>query len=130
MMSRQFLGFLLVSAIAAAANFGSRIVFSLWMPYVPAIVLAFCVGLTTAFFLNRTYVFRDGKHGMARQAAWFTFINLVALVQTIVVSLLLARWLLPRLGWTWHAEEIAHAIGVVFPVASSYVGHRALTFRK
>ena len=129
-MSRQFLGFLLASAIAAAANFGSRIVFSAWMPYVPAIVLAFFVGLTTAFFLNRTFVYRGAAHGVVRQAMWFTVINLVALVQTVLISVLLAKWLLPEFGWTWHAEEIAHAIGVVFPVASSYAGHRVLTFKK
>lgn len=129
MISRRFLLFLIAGGTAALANFLARIAFSAVLSYVPAIVLAFCVGLLTAFVLNRAFVFRDAQTHMRHQVLWFVVINLLALGQTIVISLLLARWLLPWLGVQWHVETIAHAVGVVVPVVTSYIGHKRLTFR-
>jgi putative flippase GtrA len=126
---RQFLLFLAASGTAALANFGSRILLGTVLPYVPSIVLAYLVGMLTAFVLNRAFVFRDSRTHLRHQAFWFVAINVAAVLQTIVVSLLLARWLLPALGITWHVETLAHAVGVVVPVFSSYLGHRHITFR-
>ena len=128
-MSQRFLKFLIVSGVAAAANIGSRVVFNVWMGYVPAILLAFCVGLTTAFVLNRAFVFRETVNPLHYQAFWFIVVNLAAVVQTLAVSLLLARWLFPFIGFDWHQETIAHTIGVGIPVISSFIGHKYLTFR-
>jgi putative flippase GtrA len=129
-VSQRFLKFLIVSGVAAAANIGSRIVFNAWMGYVPAILLAFCVGLTTAFVLNRVFVFKETINPLHQQAFWFTVVNLAAVVQTLGVSLLLARWLFPSIGFDWHDETVAHAFGVAVPVLTSFVGHKHLTFRK
>jgi putative flippase GtrA len=128
-VSQRFLKFLIVSGVAAAANIGSRVVFNVWMGYVPAILLAFCVGLTTAFVLNRIFVFKETVNPLHRQAFWFTVVNLAAVVQTLVVSLLLARWLFPSIGFDWHDETVAHAFGVAVPVLTSFVGHKRLSFR-
>lgn len=126
----RFLRFLLVGGLAAAMNFGSRIVLSLWLPYEVAIVGAFLVGLSTAFVLNRAFVFEQGADAVHVQAMWFTLINLAALLQTLVVSLLLARWLLPMAGiGQGLAETLAHAVGVAVPVFTSYIGHKRLSFR-
>ena len=128
-MSQRFLKFLVVSGVAAAANIGSRIVFNVWMGYVQAILLAFCVGLTTAFVLNRIFVFKETVNPLHHQAFWFTVVNLAAVVQTLAVSLLLARWLFPSIGLDWHDETVAHAFGVAVPVLTSFVGHKHLSFR-
>lgn len=129
MVSQRFLKFLLVSSVAAAANVGSRVVFNFWMGYVPAILLAFCVGLTTAFILNRLFVFRETVNPLHHQAFWFTVVNLAAVLQTLAVSLLLARWMFPAIGFRWHGETVAHAFGVAFPVITSFIGHKHLSFR-
>lgn len=126
-MSHRFLKFLLVSGFAAAANIGARIIFGLWFPYLTSIVLAFFVGLGTAFVLNRLLVFRDRAGQIHHQAAWFVVVNLFALVQTAVISLVLARWVLPTLGVP-HADTLAHAIGVAAPAVTSYLAHNRLTF--
>jgi putative flippase GtrA len=128
-VSLRFLKFLFVSGVAAAANIGSRILFNVWMGYVPAILLAFCVGLSTAFVLNRLFVFRETVNPLHHQAFWFTVVNLAAVVQTLAVSLLLARWLFPSIGFDWHDETVAHAFGVAVPVLTSFVGHTHLSFR-
>jgi len=125
----RFMRFVLVSGFAAGMNFLSRIVLSLWLPYTVAICGAFLVGISTAFVLNRMFVFEPGADTVRVQALWFTVVNLAALVQTLVVSLLLARYLLPQLGITQGAETIAHAVGVAVPVLTSYVGHKRLSFR-
>ena len=50
-------------------------------------------------------------------------------MQTLIVSVLLARWGLPAVGLVDNAEALAHLIGVLVPVVTSYFGHKFLTFR-
>lgn len=130
MISQRFLMFLISGGIAAGANFGSRIIFSLWLPYPAAIVLGFVVGMVTAFVLMRTLAFKDAGNSRHQQVLWFVAINALALLQTFCVSLLLARWLLPAMGIVYGAETLAHAAGVATPVVTSYLGHKRLTFRR
>ena len=129
-MSRQFLGFVIAGGIAAVANFGSRSVLSLWLPYVVAITIAYGIGMAVAFVLNRLFVFRDADNALAQQGLWFVLVNLAAVAQTILISLLFARWLFPAMNMQFHPETIAHGIGVIVPVFTSFIGHRTLTFRK
>jgi putative flippase GtrA len=121
--------FLLAGGVAAAGNYGSRFVFSLWFSYPAAIVLAYFVGMAIAFALMRQYVFDGRGKAIGPQVLRFTGVNALAVLQTLVVSLVLARWALPAAGAVEHAEAIAHAFGVVVPVLTSYVGHRNATFR-
>lgn len=125
----QFALFILVGGTAAAVNFGSRIVFSLWLGYTAAIALAYLLGMTTAFILNRLFVFRGTTTALHHQVMWFVVVNLLAVTQTLTISLLLAQWLLPAIGWTWQRELCAHAVGVAVPVVTSYIGHKKLSFR-
>ena len=128
MMTRQFIAFLLAGGTAALANIGSRALFSLFVPYVPAIVFAYCVGMLTAFVLNRMFVFRNVVRPLHHQAMWFVLINLAAVLQTLFISLLLRDWVFPHTGMRFHPETVAHMVGVVVPVFSSYLGHKHLTF--
>ncbi|PTT79891.1 hypothetical protein DBR42_20510 [Pelomonas sp. HMWF004] len=127
--SRQFLIFLLTGGLAAAVNFGARILFSQWMGYSAAIVLAYLVGMTTAFLLARQFVFKEGKQALHHSAMYFVLVNVVAVLQTWAVSVGLANHVLPALGVTHFVPEIAHAVGVVVPVFTSYLGHKHLSFR-
>jgi putative flippase GtrA len=127
--SRRFALFLLAGGLAAAANYGSRFGFSVWFSYPVAIVLAYLVGMTIAFMLMRQYVFDGRGKALAPQVLRFVGVNALAVLQTLLVSLLLARWLLPAAGVVQHVEAIAHAVGVAVPVVTSYFGHRLATFR-
>lgn len=129
MISRTAVAFVAASALAAACNFGSRIGFSLLLPYAAAVTLAFAVGLLTAFWLNRRFVFASDGPLLSQFATFFT-VNLFALAQTLLVSLLLLHYVLPALGWHWHAAEVAHAAGIAAPMISSYFAHKHLTFRR
>jgi putative flippase GtrA len=126
----QFLRFVLAGGLAAGANYGSRFAFSLWLPFAAAVVLAYLVGMAVAFLLMRRFVFDATGQPLAPQVVKFVLVNLLALVQTLAVSLVLARGILPWLGVTDHAEAIAHFVGVGVPVFTSFLGHRHGTFRK
>jgi len=130
MLRSQFARFVLVGGLAALANVLSRYALNFVMPYVPSIALAYLVGMATAFTLNRRFVFEGATRPLHGQVLWFTAVNIAALLQTLAVSLLLSRFLLPKLGWTFHPETIAHMVGVVVPVFTSYLGHRHLTFSR
>ena len=130
MLSSQFIRFLVAGGVAAAANYGSRFLFSLWLSYGPAIVLAYLVGMSVAFVLMRQHVFSAAGGALGPQVAKFVAVNVLAVMQTLIISLALARWILPSLGVVTHAEAIAHLAGVLVPVATSYFGHRMLTFKK
>ncbi len=126
--SKQFLAFLVTGGVAALANFGSRIAFSHWMPFSAAVIAAYCVGMCTAFVLARAFVFKASTQSTHKSAMFFVLVNLLAVAQTWAVSMALLKWVLPALGITAFAPEIAHAVGVVVPVFTSYLGHKRWSF--
>lgn len=128
-MSRQFLVFLLTGGIAAVVNFGSRIVYSLWLDFSSAVILAYITGMITAFVLAKLFVFRKSQQSVYHSVAFFVLVNLVAVLQTWAISMGLAYYLLPLIGVTLFVQEIAHAVGVAVPVFTSYIGHKRWSFR-
>jgi putative flippase GtrA len=126
-MTRQFARFVLVGGFAAAINVLVRLLMSSVMPFEAAIVVAFVVALAVAFGLNRWLVFRTtGRAGQQFQR--FLVVNLLALGQVWLISVALARWGLPAMHFTWHAETVAHVIGVASPVVTSYFAHKHFSF--
>lgn len=128
-MTREFFGFLIAGGIAATANVASRMAFSLVFRLEVAVVLAYLVGMAVAFVLMRSQVFPPSDAPVSRQVAIFTLVNLLAVVQTLVVTLVLARWLLPAAGVATFVEEIAHVAGVCVPIFTSFIGHKRYSFR-
>ena len=128
-MTRQFAAFLLAGGVAAAANVGARLVFSRYFGLEVAVVLAYLVGMAVAFALMRTRVFPAAAGSLARQISMFTLINAVAVLQTLIVTIVLARWALPTIGMEAHVEDLAHVIGVCVPIVTSFFGHKYVSFR-
>jgi putative flippase GtrA len=126
--SRQFIVFLLTGGVAAAVNFGSRIIYNQWTGFSTAVILAYITGMITAFVLVKLFVFKDSQQSVHKSALIFTLVNLVAVLQTWGVSIGLAYYVLPALGVTAFVKEIAHAGGVAVPVFTSYLGHKHLSF--
>lgn len=126
--SRQFLAFLLTGGLAALVNFGSRIVYNRWTSFSWAVVLAYLTGMVTAFVLARLFVFADSRRPVHQAAGFFVLVNLAAIAQTWLITMGLARFVLPWLGVDRFAAEIAHAVGIAAPVFTSYLGHRRWSF--
>ena len=128
-ISRQFLMFLLTGGTAAAVNFGSRIVYNQWLDFSSSILLAYVTGMITAFVLAKLFVFKESQRPVHHAAIFFMLVNLIAVMQTWAISMGLLYYLLPSMGVILFEREIAHAIGVVVPVFTSYIGHKHWTFR-
>lgn len=129
-MSRQFILFIICGGTAAAVNVGSRILFSLVVPFEVAVCLAYGLGMLTAFILNRVLVFKGSDRPLGQQAAWFIAINAISLLQTLAISVLLKRWLLPMLDWPLDIPLSAHLVGVAVPIFAAYLGHKHFTFAR
>ncbi|MCZ8314956.1 GtrA family protein [Phreatobacter sp.] len=125
-----FLRFLASGGIAAGVNVLARILFSPVMAYEIAVVLAYLVGMLTAYVLMRLFVFEASGRAAGSELWRFAVVNAVALVQVWLVSVGLARWLFPAVGYTFHADTVAHVIGVLSPVLTSYLGHKRYSFGK
>lgn len=129
-MTLQFAKFILAGGLAALVNFGSRFLLSEVFTYAVSILIAYCIGMITAFILNRVFVFEVASGQMRRQILWFTLVNIAAVTQTLLISLVLAKVMLPWMGLNAHAEELAHLVGIIVPVFSSYLGHKYLSFAR
>lgn len=127
--SKEFLIFLATGGFAAAVNFCSRIFFNLYMSFTVSVVLAYICGMLTAFVLSKLFVFQGKSNNTTKkQFIYFTLVNVVAVIQTLIVSVVLKDYFLPIMRWGYHRDEVAHLIGVGVPIFSSYVGHKYFTF--
>jgi putative flippase GtrA len=126
---KRFIAYLLAGGVAALLNWSSRFLFSLWFNYPVSIVLAFIVGLISGFALMRWLVFDGAGKSAATQVPFYLLVNLLALLQTLCVSLILAKWVIPGVGLSIRPEGPAHLIGVLVPVLTSYFGHKYFTFK-
>ena len=79
MVSRQFVKFLVTGGIAAAANIGSRYIFSVFMDFELAVVFAYLVGMTIAYVLARLFVFESSGRSVRSEFGRFALVNLFAL---------------------------------------------------
>lgn len=129
LFSQQFLIFLLTGGTAAGINFASRIAYNQWLSFSSAVILAYLTGMLVAFPLAKTFVFKHSQQSLKRSVLFFTLINLIAALQTWAISLGLIIYLFPLLGLRFFAQEMAHAIGIVVPVFSSYFGHKYFSFK-
>jgi len=130
-LSGRFVGFLLAGGSAALVNMGSRIALSSVMRYVPAIVLAYVIGMGVAFVLNRLFVFGSSERGVKREVLLFAVVNGLAILQTVGVSVGLAWYCLPLLGVEGDlAETLGHVVGVMVPAFTSFLGHKYWTFAR
>jgi len=128
-LKSEFAGFLVAGGLAALANVGSRMLLSQFASYPVAIVLAYLVGMITAFLLMRGQVFGTRGKRLSSEITAFVVVNVLAVLQTLVVSLAIAYYVLPWIGIQQHAEVIAHLVGVAVPIVTSYYGHKYWTFR-
>jgi putative flippase GtrA len=125
----RFIRFLVTGGIAAGVNVLSRWLLDFVVIYEVAIGLAYFTGMTTAFVLARMFVFEAEAGDTKGQYVRFALVNVVAFIQVWCISVGLARLVFPAMGLTWQAETIAHVIGVVSPVVTSYLAHKRFSFR-
>jgi putative flippase GtrA len=129
MTSSRFFRFLLTGGTAAIVNLGSRYVLNMFMSFEAAVAVAFLFGVSTAYVLNKLFVFSGSGWAISTEFRRFVTVNLVALALVWAISVGLAVVVFPAIGFRWQSDLIAHFIGVISPTVLSYFAHRDYTFR-
>jgi len=128
--SPQFIKFLMTGGVAAGVNFGSRFFFNQYVSFELAVILAYLMGMITAFLLAKLFVFKRSKNSTKKEIFYFTLVNVVAILQTYVISVGLANYIFPYFNFNFYPKATAHAIGVLFPAFTSFLGHKYLSFKE
>jgi putative flippase GtrA len=129
MTSSRFVRFLLTGGFAALVNLGSRHLLNQYMSFGAAVAVAYLFGVVTAYSLARLFVFERSGHAIATEFRRFVVVNIISLAVVWSVSVGLALYLFPHLGFQWHAAAVAHFIGVASPTVIAYFAHKHYTFR-
>lgn len=92
----QFVQFCLVGAFSTALNVGLLNLFmSFGWGVIPSHVLSFSLAVTNGFFMNRAWTFRESRgRQMHRQYVMFVLVNLVGLGLSLLIVLIVGRWML------------------------------------
>ena len=130
MQHRTFVYFLLAGGVAAVVNIASRYVINKFTYFELAVVVDYLIGMLTAYIICRSYVFGPSGRTRTSEMRRFVLVNIGALVVVWVVSVGLARVMFPAIGLTWHADDIAHVVGVFAPAVVSFFGHKYYSFRR
>ncbi|WP_254969496.1 GtrA family protein [Cyanobium sp. To12R1] len=121
---------MLSGGVAALVNIVSRLGFSQLLRFELAVLAAYGVGMVTAYVLARRFVFVASRQSVRRSFAAFALVNLVAVMQTWLVSIGMRYLLLPLIGMAALVDLIAHGCGVIVPVFTSFLGHKHISFRE
>ena len=129
-ITKEFFLFLLIGAIAASVNFYSRIIISQWYSYSISIFISYLAGMFTFYILARSFVFKESNQKIRKSIIYFVFINFIAILQIWLIAHLFLDIIFPLIEMHFYPQEISHALGIIFPIFSSYFGHKYLSFKK
>lgn len=129
-LSEQFGRFLISGGLAMLLHWLSRFVFSWYINFAWAIVLAYAVGMFVGFALNRIFVFPRSERSLNFELFFFFFVNVVAFPFVWVAAYVLGEWIFVH----WMSRQVAlalgHAIAITFPVFVNFALHKFITFRE
>ena len=128
-VSMQFVRFLAAGGVALVVHWLSRFVFNLFVSFGWAIVLAYGVGMSVAFVLNKIYVFPYSERSLKAEIFFFFAVNIAAFPLVWVVAYVLGEWMLVHYLQPSLALAIAHGVAITLPVFINYALHKLITFR-
>ena len=124
----EFVFFLGLGGLAAATNLIARYFLNFVMPFEAAVLFAYIAGMIVAFLLFGKMLFAGGKGALSRKIIRFTQVNMLGAALAWIISVAMARLILPSIGWTFYQLEVAHLVGIATPAVSSYFLHKRYTF--
>jgi putative flippase GtrA len=127
--SKEFVKFFFAGAFSALVNFSSRFFYNQYLSFSNAVILAYITGMIVAFILFKLFVFNKSKHTIKKEILYFTLVNIIAIIQTYLISIYFAEYLFPSFHFKFYPETIAHTIGIVFPIFTSFIGHKYFSFK-
>ncbi len=134
-LGTQLTRFVLTGGLAAIVDYGLLVVLmAVGLDYVPAKVLSFIAGTTTAYLINRRWTFN--ADGSKRQFASVMLLYGITFVLQVGIFTVLFPWLLsvglgteflPKMSW---AQLIGFVIAQGIATAVNFVVQRAVIFRR
>lgn len=126
--NKQFILFLFTGGFSAIINLTSRIIISNFLRFEISVLIAYFIGMITAYFLAKKYVFLNVQKSNKKSFPIFSLVNFVAILQTLLISKYTRIWLINIFDNLIIIDFISHLCGVVFPIFSSFYGHKYITF--
>lgn len=127
---RQFVRFVAAAGASVPVNIGARILFSRWIDYGAAVLLAHVVGMVTAYTLTRLFVFERSGRTVRSEMGRFAVVNVFSATLTWAVSVGLVAIVFPAIGFTAAPELAGHVIGLGCASVASFAGHSRFSFRR
>lgn len=124
----RFLRFLFFGGSAAAVNLIARWLLNHIWSFELSVAVAYLIGMVVAFTGTRLFVFQPSANQLWHQFVRFALVNSVSFTLVWTISVGLAKFAFPAIGLTWHADTLAHFIGVLSPTIVSYIGHKHYSF--
>jgi len=121
--------FLICGTLAAAVNWFARMILSLWMPFGPAVVVAYAIGMLAGFLLYRRYVWRVSERSLIGQITAFIAVNIAVAGLVLVTALALVALGELVTGRSAIIEALAHGVAIAVGAGANYIAHREITFR-
>ncbi len=128
-MSSRFVRFLIAGGSSAVINLASRVLLNNFMSFEAAVIVAYLVGIVTAYTFSKIFVFEETGYGLATEFRRFFAVNMMSLAIVWVISVGLVVYVFPAITFRWHAELVAHFIGLSATSVVSYFAHKHYTFR-
>lgn len=124
----EFSRFIAIGGAAAGVNLLARYLLNFAMPFEAAVVLAYLIGMVAGFAMFQVFIYRGASMLQPHRIVRFAWVNLFGATLAWTVSIVMARQILPIIGWTWHPFELAHLAGVAAPAICSYFLNKYYTF--
>jgi putative flippase GtrA len=118
------------AGLSVPVNLGSRIVFSLWMPFEWAVLASHLCGMLTAYALTKVFVFERSGAPAHVELTRFAAVNVLSAAITWIVAVGLVRFVFPKLGVGEGHLLVAHVTGLAVSSVASFYAHRDFSFRR
>ena len=126
--NKEFILFLITGGFSAIINLSSRIIISNFLRFEISVLIAYLIGMITAYYLAKKYVFLNIKKSYKKSFPVFALVNFVAVLQTFFISKYIRILLIDIFNNFIIIDFISHLCGVIFPIFTSFFGHKYITF--
>ncbi|MFC7476240.1 GtrA family protein [Dankookia sp. GCM10030260] len=120
--------FILAGGTAAGINWLVRIPLSSIMPFLPAVLVAACIGMLVGFVTYREFVFPKSSRSIGRQIRGFLAVNIVTSLIVAGLSVLFLAMLDGLIANLMIAQALAHGVAIGLGAVLNYFGHALVTF--
>jgi putative flippase GtrA len=127
--SKQFIYFLFAGSTAALVNFTSRILLRSYLDIVFSAVIAYSLGLLTAFILYKRLVFPFSGKPLNFQLRRFLSIQ-IGFMPVVIIIFISLSGIFNTMGLGNFSEPIAHALSIGMPALITFLLYKLLVFIK